>query len=66
MFDSLAVMMYDLVDFHRQWANYMNKMRVIQLPAYLKKLMPNDGTQLGSEGSQAIVPSPRSGKMSES
>ncbi|KER31218.1 hypothetical protein T265_13031, partial [Opisthorchis viverrini] len=39
MFDGLSVLLYDLIDFRRQWENYLKHLKVISLPDF-RELMP--------------------------
>lgn len=40
MFDEIAAMLYDLVDFRRQWINYISHVKVLQLTDCAKELAP--------------------------
>ncbi|KAF6779596.1 hypothetical protein AHF37_00904 [Paragonimus kellicotti] len=41
MFDELAAMLYDLMDFRRQWENYLKHIKVIPLPSIQDVLLRN-------------------------
>ncbi|GAA49361.1 sperm-associated antigen 17, partial [Clonorchis sinensis] len=40
MFDELSVLLYDLIDFRRQWENYLKHLKVISLPEF-RELTPS-------------------------
>ena len=34
LFEDIAVMIYDLIDARRQWQNYLDNIKLIQVPQY--------------------------------
>ncbi|CAL8078063.1 unnamed protein product [Calicophoron daubneyi] len=41
MFDEIAYMLYDLIDFRRQWENYLRNIKVLHLPVYYPRSLEN-------------------------
>ncbi|TGZ69651.1 hypothetical protein CRM22_003619 [Opisthorchis felineus] len=66
MFDELSVLLYDLIDFRRQWENYLKHLKVISLPDFRELTLSRSDDPLPVTSTQTAQIEPTPGEEDSS